>query len=171
MKLVREYMDFEKGKDPKRAMGIGKFYEIWRENHTRKPIAKITFFLTDPMENKKRYIVYLNYENNWEGSADSIWWGRGKFIGSWRGEGTSFFVGNMQNKPANFFEGDPEERVMWQDPENFNKDIIDLFEKGRVKEAITEVLQEWWEVDFEAAMRDWFRSGVMTIHRIEYKAL
>jgi hypothetical protein len=171
MKLIREYIEFERGKDPKKAMGIGKFYDLWREEHTKKIIVQVLFFLTDPMGNKKRYTVFLNYEANWDNYSDSVWWGRGRLIGGWEGSGTQFSVSNMQNKPEDFFYGTADERTMWENPEPFNKLMIDPLSEGKVKKAITDLMEDWWEGDFETQLRDWFKSGVMTVHRVEYKAL
>lgn len=51
MKLVPEYIkeaqDFKKGIDPKRSMGIGKFYEIWRGEHMNEPILSVYYRLKD----------------------------------------------------------------------------------------------------------------------------
>lgn len=32
-------------------------------------------------------------------------------------------------------------------------------------------MEDWWEGNFETQLRDWFRSGVMTVSRVEYKIL
>jgi hypothetical protein len=172
MKLVKESIEFERGLEPSRAMGIGKFYEIWRKEHNKKPIARITFYLSDLFENKKRFIATLYYEHNWEGYSDSIWWGRSELLGEWEKTRQSFAISNMQNKPANdFFEGNDDERIMWIDDFRFNDDMIDPLSKGRVKETIRGLIDQWWDVDFETALKDWFKTGIMTLHNIEYEVL
>lgn len=39
----------------------------------------------------------------------------------------------MQNKPKDFFYGDDDERTMWENPEPFNKLMIDPISEGKVK--------------------------------------
>jgi len=171
MNLVREYIDFERGKDPKKSMGIGKFHDIWRTEHTKKPIVKICVYLTDTMGNKKRFMVFLNYEANLDGYSDAIWWGRGRLMGGWEGSGMGFSNSNMQNKPSDLFSGDSDEKVMWKDPEVFNKEVIDPISSGNAKIAIKDIMEEWWEGDFEQQLREWFATGVMRVNKIEYTSL
>jgi hypothetical protein len=172
MAIVRESIEFQRGQDPKRAMGIGKAYDIWREEHNGKPFILVKFFLKDHMDNKKRYIVELFYESDYDDEPnDSIWWGRGKLISAWQGSGGLFSVGNMQNKPSQFFEGDSEERMMWTNPSQFNKEVIDHMLNDNAKGALDHIINEWWECDFEIQFREWFDSGVMTVFNIRYDAL
>ncbi|HPI82162.1 MAG TPA: hypothetical protein PK122_02950 [Candidatus Paceibacterota bacterium] len=168
--IVRESIDFQRGQDPRRAMGIGQA-AIWRENHADKPFAQITFFLKDPMGNKKRYVATLFYGPDYEGSEDSIWWGRGRLISAWQGSGGISSVGNMQNKPVQFFEGDDEERMMWNNPDEFSKRVINPLLDNRVKEVIDHITEEWWEGNFEDQLREWFSTGVMTVFNVKYEAL
>ena len=166
-----ESLEFQRGQDPKRAMGIGKFYDIWRNEHTKKPIVKICIYLTDSMGNKKRFVLFLNYEANWDGYSDSIWWNRGRLMGGWEGSAMGFATSNMGNKPVDFFSGDSDERTMWRDAEVFNREVIDPILSGNVKSGIRDIMEEWLEGDFEQMLREWFATGVMRVSKIEYTAL
>jgi hypothetical protein len=169
---IMESIDFQRGADPKRSMGIGKAYEIWRKKYNNEPFIKVTFFLKDPMGNKKRYVVNLMYERNYdERPNDSVWWSSGRLISAWQGRGGLFAPRNMQNKPHNFFEGDPNERMLWNAPEIFNKEVIDPVLDERPKVVIDKIIEEWWEDDFETLLEGWFKTGVMTLFNTKYETL
>lgn len=167
MRLVHEYLNethFERGKDPKKSMDIGMFYDIWRKDHLNKPILKINYLLTDPYENKKTYSVQVIYTQKY---GDTLEFGNEILRGNWMGAGPVFALANMQNKPYRYF---GEETTFWEDhlKHQFNKEIIDNCNKEHVNELLVYLSREFLdEDDFDEQMRKWFATGVMTVHELK----
>lgn len=135
-------------------------YEQWRRKFKGKAFASKTVYLTDPMGNEKRYVVFFKYEEN--PTNDAIYLSE-KLIGGWEGSGTPFSLSNMQNKPVKLF--DREEKTMWKDEKEFNK----LIDNPKILDGI---LEEWFVQPFDEMLKSWFKSGVMTVDKIsDYKIL
>ena len=172
MKLVREYIEFEKGKDPKRAMGIGKFYEIWRKEHDKKPIIKISADLSRFENDKAQWEIYLFYEETKEKSMrtkveeirDTLYFDEENRLGP---------IGKL--KPEQYFP-DPEEAVHYSNPQVFDKEIIDTLEdKGDegARDLIEGYIKEWWEDErgLEGILKNWFKSDLWIVDNVKIKSL
>jgi hypothetical protein len=167
-KKVNEAIDFQRGQDPKRAMDIGIFYDKWRKDHDGKILFTYFFYLLDPMGNKKTYWVHLYYSTKNESQrADTVYFDGERLIGGWGFTGTSFSLGNMQNKPSNMF--NKEEASFWDDPKVFNKIIDRLEDSKKAKSWFIEMTEEWFESTFEEMMGGWFQSGVCRVDHTELK--
>lgn len=166
---INEEVNFERGKDPMRAMDLGIFYEKWRKDHDGKILFTYTFYLMDPMGNKKTYWVHLYYSSKNESQrADTVYFDGERLIGGWGFSGTSHSLGNMQNKPSNMFT--KEEATFWDNPEYFNKNTIDqLTDPKKAKKWFAQTTEEWFESTFEELMRGWFNSGVCRVDHSELK--
>ena len=144
MKLVREYIEFTKGKDPKKTMGIGRHYEIWRENHNNKPVVRADILMKDPSGQDYTYSVNMMYgsEENWKDSTkmmDSIWFAD-----------ESLYQNNrnlLMTLPYPYFPTE-EEKTHWGNPEVFNREIIDPMEENPEKsfdEFVSELFENPWK--------------------------
>lgn len=168
-KRINEILDFERGKDPMRAMDLGIFYDKWRKDHDGKILFTYFFYLLDSMGNKKTYWVHLYYSTKNESQrADTVYFDGERLIGGWGFSGTSFSLGNMQNKPNKMFT--KEEATFWDNPQYFNKNTIDqLTDKKKAEKWFREMTEEWFEMGFTAMMESWFNSGVCRVDHSELK--
>jgi len=147
MKLVKEYIEFERGKDPKKALGIGKFYEIWRDDHMNEPILSVYFRLKDQNLKEYVYIADLMYgqEEAWKPKfpgemLDNVWFEEGLY----KAKGNRFRQDSIANKADWHWFPTEEEPTSWTDQAAFNKQIIDNIEEN--PEAVFEDLaSDWFE--------------------------
>jgi len=171
MGLVREYVNFERGKEPKRSMGIGKFYEIWRSEYNEQPIIQIAADLSK-INDEARWEIYLFYKKD----SDSF-----QYSGEIPEKDTLYFneenrLGNIGTlKPDKYFP-DPEESIHYSDPKMFDREIIDtLTDKGDAgaRYLIEEYIKEWWEDKrrLDGILKVWFGSGGWKVDRVEVKSL
>ena len=147
MKLVKEYIEFEKGKDPKRAMGIGRFYEIWRDDHMNEPILSVYFRLKDKNLKEYVYVVDLMYgqEESWVpkdkgGVQDSVWFEEGLY----RAKGNRLRQDPTAAKSDFYWFPTEEEKTSWPDPGSFNSQVIDKIEKNP-EGVFKELAAEWFD--------------------------
>lgn len=148
MKLVKEHIEFDRGQDPKRAMGLGKFYEIWRGNHLNEPILSAYFRLKDQDLKEYVYVVDLIYgqEEAWKPKTpgemqDSVWFEEALY----KSKGSRFRKDPIVANPDWHWFPTEEEPTYWTTADSFNKQIIDKIEKD--PESVFTVLAEDW---FEA---------------------
>jgi hypothetical protein len=167
-KKINEALDFERGKDPMKAMEIGIFYDKWRKDHDGKILFTYMAYLKDPMGNEKTYWTHLYYSNNNEGrKVDTVYFSGERLIGGWGFSGTPLSLSNMQNKPTNLFNKD--ETSFWSDPKVFNKIIDQLTDKKKAEKWFKEMTEEWFEDGFDKMMKSWFKSGVCRVDHSELK--
>ena len=168
MSLVREYIEFEQGKDPKRAMGIGKFYEIWRDEHQDQPIIKITANLSRFGTDEALIEVLLYYKRDTrvkrgiEISEDILSFEENK-------------MGAVGLKPENYFP-EPDEYISYDNPESFNKEIIDILSDqgdNGARKIIEEYISEWWEDErgLDQILREWVKSAAWSVDDVEVEYL
>lgn len=166
MKIVRENINFERGaKDPKRSIGIGRFYEIWREKNENSPIIKITADLSRSGPDKAMIEVFLSYKSEEERNNEKV--------------DTLFFEENQLGvgtlRPEQCFPG-RDEAIHYNNPEAFNKEIIDTLDnhgdKG-ARDLIEEYIKEWWEDDrgLDQIIQDWVKTGSWTVDYVEVESL
>lgn len=161
-------LDFERGKDPMRAMDLGIFYKKWREDHDGKILFTYFCYLLDPFKNKYTYWTHLYYSTqNISHNTDSVYFSGERLIGGWGFSGTPFSLSNMQNKPTNMFNKD--EASFWDDSKVFNKIIDQLTDKKKAEKWFKEMTEEWFEDPFDTMMRKWFISGVYRVDHSELK--
>jgi hypothetical protein len=147
MKLVKEYIEFEKGKDPKRSMGIGKFYEIWRDEHMNEPILSVYYRLKDQNLKEYVYVVDLMYgqEESWGPKStgemrDAVWFEEGLY----KAKGNRFRKDPIASKSDWQWFPTEEEPTSWDHSEAFNKQIIDKLEKNPQK-VFDELVKDWFD--------------------------
>jgi hypothetical protein len=146
MKLVKEHIEFDRGQDPKRSMGLGKFYEIWKKDHLNEPILSIYFRLKDQDLKEYVYVVDLIYgkEEDWTKNStedrDAIWFEEGLY----KAKGNRLRKDPIASKSSwNWFPME-EEKTSWQKSDIFNKQIIDKLEKNP-EEVFAKLAEDWFE--------------------------
>lgn len=171
--MIKKYTEFkESAKEPEKEPAKGSIneettvnYDKWRRSMNGKSMGRYTFFLQDPMGNKKRYVVNIMYVES--PKHDEIYL-KEILMGKWDGSSMPHALSNMQNKPAKQF--DFHERTMWDNEVAFNK-IIDAFaggDKKAAEKAFNEISMEWFETDFITMIKEWLKTGVETFVKVEF---
>jgi hypothetical protein len=168
-KKINEILDFQRGRDPKRAMDIGIYYKKWRDDHKGKILFTYLFYLLDSIGNKKTYWVHLYYsDSNESQKADTVYFDGEKLTEGWGTSGVSFSLSNMQNQPSEMFS--KEEAIFWDNSEIFNKEIIDQLDNPRqAKKWFKEMTEIWLEMGFSDMMERWFNTGIYKVDHSELK--
>lgn len=165
-KTINEYQNFERGKDPKRSMGIGVYYREWRKRYKDKPILTYYFYLIDSIDNDKfLYWVDLYYSDQFEGNNyDVLAFCNEELVDGWERNKKYLPLTLMGNKPDNFGEEVTMSDLDAESMQIFNKDIIDKL--GSVEDAemmVSELSNSWFDQDFVMMMDNWFKSGRMRL--------
>jgi hypothetical protein len=127
----------------------------WRRANNGKAFARKTVYLTSPMGNKSRYTIFLNYK---ETPTEDIIYTTEKLYGNHEGTGSPESLSNLQNKPERYLS--PEDRISFKDEESLNKIIQNPKE-------LENLLTDFVGDDVDGALRDWFKSGVRTVEKID----
>jgi GNAT superfamily N-acetyltransferase len=173
-KFVFESINFNRDEiNPLRKIGIGKSNEIWREKYNEKRILTATFYIEDHFKNKKRYFVSLSYMKD-KNNNDSLWFSYERLIGGWKLSGKGFSLNSLNNKPALLFEGRKNESRYWIDDYHFNEDVITPLTSNnisKVKKFMKDLSIEWFGIDFETLITEWFETGSYRVKDIKYNVL
>jgi len=127
----------------------------WRRANNGKAFARKTVYLTNPMGNKSRYTIFLNYK---ETPTEDIIYTTEKLYGNHEGTGTPESLSNMQNKPERYLSS--EDTISFKDEESLNKII-------KNPKELESLLSDFVGGDVDGALKDWFKSGVRTVNKID----
>jgi hypothetical protein len=133
----------------------GNEFDKWRRANNGKAFARKTVYLTNPMGNKSRYTIFLNYK---ETPTEDVIYTTEKLYGNHEGGGTPESLSNMQNKPERYLSS--EDTISFKDEESLNKII-------KNPKELESLLSDFVGDDIDGALRDWFKSGVRTVERID----
>jgi hypothetical protein len=133
----------------------GNEFDKWRRVHNKKPFARKTVYLTDPMGNKSRYTIFFNYRET--PTSDEIY-ATERLYGGHEGGGTPFSISNMQNRPEKYTS--PEETISFKNEESLNRIINNPKE---LEKLVADFLGD----DLDNGLKDWFKTGVERVERID----
>ena len=127
----------------------------WRRANNGKAFARKTVYLTSPMGAKSRYTIFLNYK---ETPTEDVIYTTEKLYGNHEGTGTPESLSNMQNKPERYLSS--EDTINFKDEESLNKII-------KNPKELENLLSDFVGGDVDGALKDWFKSGVRTVVKID----
>lgn len=179
-KIVRESVYFERGLDPREAMGISGIYDIWREDNLNKTILTISstvrpYLYADSNYTTGRinkdgervfakpynYIVEFKYTKNDLGhdvlyiDGDSK-----KFLDPEGNELKMTPTGNITDIVYNV------DKIEYDPPENFHH-FIDHFRKDKNR-TFDNLMRDWLGEDFKKLLKDIWQIGNYRIMNIKY---
>jgi len=127
----------------------------WRRANNGKAFARKTVYLTSPMGAKSRYTIFLNYK---ETPTEDVIYTTEKLYGNHEGTGTPESLSNLQNKPERYLSS--EDTINFKDEEALNKII-------KNPKELESLLSDFVGGDVDGALKDWFKSGVRTVVKID----
>jgi hypothetical protein len=127
----------------------------WRRANNGKAFARKTVYLTSPMGAKSRYTIFLNYK---ETPTEDIIYTTEKLYGNHEGGGSPESLSNLQNKPERYLSS--EDTINFKDEESLNKII-------KNPKELESIFSDFIGDDVDGALRDWFKSGVRTVEKID----
>jgi hypothetical protein len=127
----------------------------WRRANNGKAFARKTVYLTSPMGAKSRYTIFLNYK---ETPTEDIIYTTEKLYQNHEGGGSPESLSNLQNKPERYLSS--EDTISFKDEESLNKII-------KNPKELESIFSDFVGDDVDGALRDWFKSGVRTVEKID----
>ncbi len=127
----------------------------WRRANNGKAFARKTVYLTSPMGAKSRYTIFLNYK---ETPTEDIIYTTEKLYQNHEGGGSPESLSNLQNKPERYLSS--EDTINFKDEESLNKII-------KNPKELESIFSDFVGDDVDGALRDWFKSGVRTVEKID----
>ena len=127
----------------------------WRRANNGKAFARKTVYLTSPMGAKSRYTIFLNYK---ETPTEDIIYTTEKLYQNHEGGGSPESLSNLQNKPERYLSS--EDTINFKDEESLNKII-------KNPKELESIFSDFVGDDVDSALRDWFKSGVRTVEKID----
>jgi hypothetical protein len=104
---------------------------------------------------KSRYTIFLNYK---ETPTEDVIYTTEKLYGNHEGTGTPESLSNLQNKPERYLSS--EDTINFKDEEALNKII-------KNPKELESLLSDFVGGDVDGALKDWFKSGVRTVVKID----
>jgi len=127
----------------------------WRRANNGKAFARKTVYLTSPMGAKSRYTIFLNYK---ETPTEDVIYTTEKLYQNHEGGGSPESLSNLQNKPERYLSS--EDTINFKDEESLNKII-------KNPKELESIFSDFVGDDVDGALKDWFKSGVRTVEKID----